>query len=74
MAAKLGAVQGSVIMVAGWRPGAKSVRLGLSACADTLPVRMRTDGQGLRRDDHARDMAFDQVALRHVGRSLFPHR
>jgi len=41
MAAKLGAVQGRAIVVAGWRLGAESVRLGFSVCADVSLVGMR---------------------------------
>jgi hypothetical protein len=41
MAAKLGAVQGRAIMAGEWRPGAESVRLGFSACADAALVGMR---------------------------------
>ena len=58
-AAKLGAVQGSVIVVVGRVTGSRVIKtrvFGLSRC---LARGNEPDVQCLRFDDHARDMAFD---------------
>ena len=68
-AAKLGAVQGSVIVVGGGRePGQRGWGLRLVPS----PPGNEADVQWLRGDDHARDMAFDQLAVRGSGAAPSP--
>ncbi|PNE10975.1 MAG: hypothetical protein CR217_11445 [Beijerinckiaceae bacterium] len=56
-AAKLGAVQGSVIVVGGWQEAIiEAVVFSLSRC---LARGNEADFQCLSLDDHARNVAFD---------------
>jgi hypothetical protein len=54
-----------IVVVGGWQ-GAGSWTLGSSVCARGNEA----DFQCLRFDDHARHMAFDQLAIRKSGRQL----
>ena len=69
-ALKLGAVQGSVIVGVSERQGAGSERLASLAWIEASPGTRQTY-QCLGFDNHALDMAFDQVAIRKGGRRLY---
>ena len=64
MATKLGAIQGSLIVIGG-RQGSLLAGTGVFGL---LTRRIEADFQCLRGDDHARDMALDEVAVRKSGR------
>jgi hypothetical protein len=57
-AAKLGAVQGSVIVVGGWA-GSQIIEAVVFSLSRCLARGNEADFQCLRLDDHARDVAFD---------------
>ena len=69
-ATKLGAIQASVIVGMGGPQGSQVLDAGAFWLSRRVTGGNEADFQCLRLDDHARDMAFDQLAVRGSRRRL----
>ena len=69
-AAKLGAVHGNMIVVVGSGKDAGRLMLGFLRLSRSLACGNEADFQRLRLDDHAADLAFDQITIRNGNRVL----